>query len=649
MKWFRLSVIPAIALLVNGGLGAQDAPALAVGEMQLHQIWATPSAYTADTGASLPTFSQSPTLDAAVASGDLPPVEDRLPAEPLVVLGVDGPGLYGGTLFGATYDVGLATAMRDETSLILNKHSFTADPYPNVAKSYEAVDDRSAVWEVKLREGLLWSDGTPYTSADITFWWDDMILNTDITPQLRPQYKGVMLDAIDRYTVRFDFGNPTDFIAKIGGFGPVTRHPRHYLEQFHAEYTSEADLADMVKKSGFESWTQFFLDRADYNEGTNVDKPTLEPWKLSQAPPAEPVIWTRNSYFWVVDTQGQQLPYLDDRWVSIVGDQEVVKLRALNGDVDYSSFDIDVYTLARKAEQDGIVRVYIQDNPALVASQLDFNVTHPDPVVREVFQNPRFKRAISHAIDRDLINEILYEGLSYPSQVSPLPSSPYFSEALQNEATAHDVELANGILDELGHTRNDDGVRTFPNGEPMALTFLSFDTGGLPKHAEIIADGLKQIGVELTVRFVDWGVLAQARQAGDYDGLLIWQSWGTNEGLLVNDQAAHFVPNQPLNLWSPKWRDYTMSGGEHGEEPIPIVQEALDYYLRAQATLDLEERKELFGHVLEISRENLWSIGTVRHPGIVIMVTPEMRGIPSGRLPMFRGDHGRRDAFWKAQ
>ena len=344
MKWFRFSVIPAIVLLVNGGLGAQDAPALAVGEMQLHQIWATPSAYTADTGASLPTFSQSPTLDAAVASGDLPPVEDRLPAEPLVVLGVDGPGLYGGTLFGATYDVGLATAMRDETAIVLNKHSFTADPYPNVAKSYETVDDRAAVWEVKLREGLLWSDGTPFTTADLTFWWNDIILNTDITPQLRPQYKGVNLDVIDQYTVRFDFGNPTDFVAKIGGFNPITRHPRHYLEQFHAEYASEADLAAMVKKSGFESWTQFFLDRADYNEYSNVDKPTLEPWKLSQAPPAEPVIWTRNPYYWVVDTQGQQLPYFEDRWMSVLGDQEVVKLKALNGEVDYSFLDVDVYT-----------------------------------------------------------------------------------------------------------------------------------------------------------------------------------------------------------------------------------------------------------------------------------------------------------------
>ena len=648
MKWLRLGVIPAIALLVNGGLAAQDA-GLAAGAMQLHQVWATPSAYTADTGASLPAFSQSPTLDAAVASGDLPPVEERLPIEPLVVLGVDGPGLYGGTFFNATYDVGLATALRDETAIILNKHSFTADPYPNVTKSYTAVDDASSVWELRLREGLRWSDGTPFTTADFTFWWDDVILNEDITPQLRPQYRGVTITAIDDYTVQFDFGVPADFVARGGGFNPITRFPRHYLEQFHAEYASESDLADMVKKSGFESWTQFFLDRADYNEYGNVDKPTLEPWELSEAPPSDPVIWTRNPYFWVVDTEGKQLPYFEDRRTSVLGDQEVVKLKALNGEVDYSFLDIDVYTLAKRAEQDGIVRVYVQDNPALVASQLDFNLNHPDPVMREVFWNPQFKRAISHAIDRELINQILYEGLSYPSQVSPLPSSPYFSEALQNEATAYDVELANSILDELGHARNDAGVRTFPNGEPMALTFLSFDTGGLPTHAEIITDGLKEIGVELTVRFVDWGVLTQARNAGDYDGVLIWESWGTNEGLLVNDQAAHFVPNQPLNFWTPKYRDYTMSGGEQGEEPNAIVQEALDYYLRAQATLDLEERKELFGHVLEIARENLWSIGTVRHPGFVIMVTPEMRGIPGGRQPMFRGDHGRRDAFWKAQ
>ena len=348
MKWLRFGVIPAIALLVNGGLAAQDA-GLGAGEMQLHQVWATPSAYTADTGANLPAFSQSPTLDAAVASGDLPPVEDRLPIEPLVVLGVDGPGLYGGTFFNATYDVGLATALRDETAIILNKHSFTADPYPNVTKSYTAVDDSSSVWELKLREGLLWSDGTPFTTADFTFWWDDVILNTDITPQLRPQYRGVTITAIDDYTVQFDFGVPADFVARGGGFNPITRFPRHYLEQFHAEYANESDLADMVKKSGFESWTQFFLDRADYNEYGNVDKPTLEPWELSDAPPADPVIWTRNPYFWVVDTEGKQLPYFEDRRTSVLGDQEVVKLKALNGEVDYSFLDIDVYTLAKKS------------------------------------------------------------------------------------------------------------------------------------------------------------------------------------------------------------------------------------------------------------------------------------------------------------
>ena len=156
------------------------------------------------------------------------------PIEPLVVLGVDGPGLYGGTFFNATYDVGLATALRDETAIILNKHSFTADPYPNVTKSYTAVDDSSSVWELKLREGLLWSDGTPFTTADFTFWWDDVILNTDITPQLRPQYRGVTITAIDDYTVQFDFGVPADFVARGGGFNPITRFPRHYLEQFHA-------------------------------------------------------------------------------------------------------------------------------------------------------------------------------------------------------------------------------------------------------------------------------------------------------------------------------------------------------------------------------------------------------------------------------
>ena len=269
--------------------------------------------------------------------------------------------------------------------------------------------------------------------------------------------------------------------------------------------------------------------------------------------------------------------------------------------------------------------------------------------MREVFWNPQFKRAISHAIDRELINQILYEGLSYPSQVAPLPSSPYFSEAVQNEATAHDVELANSILDELGHARNDAGVRTFPNGEPMALTFLSFDTGGLPTHAEIITDGLKEIGVELTVRFVDWGVLTQARNAGDYDGVLIWESWGTNEGLLVNDPGRPLRAEpaaQLLDAEVPRLHDVRWRAGRRAERDRCRKRSTTICAPRRRWTW--KERKELFGHVLEISRQNLWSIGTVRHPGFVIMVTPEMRGIPGGRQPMFRGDHGRRDAFWKA-
>ncbi len=636
-----------VVMLLSGVIClAGVAPVLA--QSQTFQTWATPQEYERATGKKIEEFYEAPELRVLVAKGELPSLEERLPEEPLVVLGFDGEiGKYGGIFIrGITSPASLGEVM--DTNLIMSKHSWTADIYPNICKSYE-MRDEGREWIINLRKGLKWSDGTPYTADDAMFWYEDVALNEEITPNFPKLLENAKIEKIDDYAIRIRFSIPTDLHNRLHIGRLMTLFPKHYLKQFHPRYVDKDKLDKMTKEEGFDTWFQLFLDKADYAYNHNVDRPTLGPWMLVQAPPKDPVIYSRNPYYWAVDPAGQQLPYLDEQHQIMLGSFEVVNLRALAGELDWTNVvGVKLFALAKEEEQKGKVRVFRWGETAINAAQLEFNLTHKDPVIRKIFQDKRFRFAVSHAIDRDMISELVYLGMAEPWQVAPYETSPFYHEKLAHTALEYDLKKANRLLDEIGLDKKDaDGWRLRPDGKPLQITFISYDTGPMADIGEIVMDNLKAVGLNCNLRFVDFGFLIDKRNTNAHDAGFLWGSWGTNEGLYLGGEVNHFVPIKGPAFWSTLWYDWYSSKGERGEKPtIPAILEVVEAFEKASATMDPEEQKKWFKKVLDIAADNLWTIGTVKYVGYTVITSPKLRNVPTTFVAWGRGDNSGRIDSW---
>jgi len=604
-------------------------------------------------------YHEAPALAALVKAGKLPPVEERLPKEPLIVepRAKDGRiGKYGGVLRRATWDPGQATPTLDLRALLVGKHSCTVGFYPNVAKSYE-MRDGGREWIIQLREGLKWSDGHPFTVDDIMFMYEDVYLNTEVSPLPNPQFKSggevIKFEKLADYTLRIRAKEPYIIQEYTRMLFYCTGFPKHYLKQFHARYIGKDKASEMAKKMGFVSWDQMLLDRADAYEQTNPDKPSLEPWVLAQAPPDNPVIYRRNPYYWAVDKEGNQLPYIDEMRWDVTSDPEVVKLKSLAGELDFRAIqDVASYPMFKRAEKQGKIVVFRWAESAINASSVEFNLTHKDPVMQAIFRDKRFRFAVSHAIDRQMISELVWLGLGEPWQVAPYETSRFYNERLAHTALEYNPEKANKLLDEMGLDKRDaNGWRLRPDGKTLHIAFMAFNEAGLPQVSEIVLDNLKAVGLSANLRIVDLGYLSQQRDANAHDAAIIFHSWGTQDGMFLAGMANHLVAVSWLSFWAPEWTTWYRTGGEKGTKPIPEMLKALAAFEKARTTMDRKQQEKWFKVVTDIAADNLWTIGTVKYPGFTIVTNPKLRNVPRSFLAWggpspHHGDSGRPDLWF---
>ena len=450
-------------------------------------------------------FHQAPMLEIAEAAGKIPSLDERIPLEPLVINPPEQMGPYGGAwprFATGPQDIGIIKARLAYEGLV-RWGPMAKEILPNLAVSWDVADSARS-FTFKLRRGVRWSDGHPFTADDIVFWYERVIKNDDLTPSLPAAFvregRLMEMEKLDDYTVRFTFERPHGLFLKVLASGQsyeMADYPGHYLQQYHPDFVPVEELTARADSAGFDFWYQLWGDVRDWR---NKDLPRIWPWIIKEPPPTQPVVFERNPYYWKVDPNGNQLPYIDTMTFEIY-DPETINLKAINGEIGMQSRHISFtnYPLFMENRVKGGYRVLHWISGSGGANILGLNLNHKDPVLKGIFGDRRFRIALSHAIDRQAINDASFFGIGKPRQVSPPPTSSYYSPEYESAYIEHEPDRANALLDDMGLTRrNEDGVRLRPDGEPIDITIETTALNSMT--LELIAGSWTNVGVKTRVK-----------------------------------------------------------------------------------------------------------------------------------------------------
>jgi peptide/nickel transport system substrate-binding protein len=575
-----------------------------------------------------------------VSAGNLPPVDERLPANPRVIPVTEEIGQYGGTWFRAAVgpgDAGIINSRLSYETLV----RWTEDGsgvIPNVAESYEVNADATEITFV-LREGMKWSDGEPFTSDDLLFYYEDILLNPDLTPSFPnwmkdPTGQPGAIEKIDDRTFKFVFQDSFGlFIQILAGPSALnfTDYPKHYLTQFHPTYADAAELDTMTKDASFENWWELFNNKRNWQ---NPEQPHIWPWLPTRVPPDIPIVADRNPFYYKVDPEGNQLPYLDKIQFDVVENADLLNLKAVAGELDMQFRHIlwTNYPLFVENADAGDYRVMQWDLAEGSNCLLHPNMNHKDEVLRGLFQDRNFRIALSHGINRSQINELAYLGFGEPRQAALIPQSPYYKEEYATRYADHDPATANALLDELGLTdRDDEGFRLRPDGNPLSITIEYAPVFGPWRDVvQLITDHWKEIGIRGIPKEEDRALFNERGLAGEEMDMGIWIM---DRCLTPLIEPWYFFPYRGGTPPSTAglWWDWYTSGGASGEEPPAEVIQQYQLYDQIKGA-SAEELPGLAEQFFDNASENLWFIGTVGVLPHVGVVKNNFRNVPENAI-----------------
>ncbi len=620
---------PAVTVADMGGIAMGDYP-------QQFEL----SAFQEAAGCTME-FSANPEIEALNAAirgnGDLPPLAERLPSEPLVVVPYDSIGQYGGTL-----DV-LSNATEAGTSDFLSVRHVNLVRYsddlqtivPNIAKGWEWNEDYTQL-TFMLREGHKWSDGALFTSADVKFWHDNLMLDTNIFESPKDYVlvggEQMTVDAPDATTVVFNLPAPKPgLLAHFATSYAQGFQPKHFLGQFHPAINENADA--MAQEMGFENGYAVISAYYGSSDWTDTPSPLLSnPEKVGNlpadvVPTLESHIYisdttegrqlVANPYFHQVDTTGQQLPYISRQDEVYINDNEVRILKLVNGEVDYKSQSVRLESAPLLLENQESGDYSIQLKPTVGMPAFSFNLTSPDAAKAEVFGNLTFREAMSVAINRDELNEVGFFGQGTPTQILPFNPVPNFVDPKwASHMAQYDPELAKTKLDEIGMVDTDgDGFRELPNGDALVLN-MQFSTQGIAGNVvELVGQYWADVGVQTTVKEVTPDEYRSAQSSNLLD-VGLWQygaPLAIHSGLNSFFRAPFgtYFEHRTGMLWG-EWLD---TGGASGVEPPQFVKDLSDNIDAFQsATPGSDEQAALGAALVEGFVGNMVMIGTVSSP-----------------------------------
>jgi peptide/nickel transport system substrate-binding protein len=598
---------------------------------------------------------EPPALEAEIKAGTLPPLAKRLPEKPLVVKPA-ATGQYGGSLsmlIGRSRDVRMLVVY-GYARLVGYDQDFKI--VPDILESIDVKDDR--VFTMKLRKGHRWSDGQPFTSDDFRYFWEDVANDKELSPTGPPSDllingEAPKVEYPDKFTVRYSWSRPNaDFLPRMAGASPLfIFRPAHYLKNFHRKHNKKVEAEGGGSKRG---WAATHNREDNMYQYDNPKLPTLQPWINTSKPPADRFVAVRNPYFHRVDLQGRQLPYID-RIVLSVAEGKLIPAKTGSGESDLQARDVQFnnYTFLKKGEKTNNYRTLLWKTVRGSHFALFPNLNATDPVWRALLRDARFRHALSMAIDRGQVNQVLYFGLAQESNDTVVAESPLYKKEYQTRWAQYDKKAAAKLLDDLNLKRGPDGMRKLPDGRPLEIIV---ETAGESTEQtdvlEMIRETWREVGIKLFPKPSQREVLRNRVFSGEAL-MSVWS--GIENGIASADVSPEeLAPTNQQQLHWPKFGQHYETSGKSGEAPdIAEVAELLKLNAAWRNATARDERAKIWHRMLQIHSEQQFVIGVVNGVSQPVVVRNTLKNVPEKGI--YNWDPGaffgiyRPDTFWFAK
>jgi peptide/nickel transport system substrate-binding protein len=561
-------------------------------------------------------------VTALVDAGELPPVAERLPAEPFVWksdMMSDGVGQYGGVwrgvwavpLEGWNFAAGAIQgwfgieAIVQEEPMATGPMFLTTDvsPLPQLAKSWEWSEDGLQL-TMHLIEGIKWSDGDPFTTEDIMFLWEDNIHDPNVSTWTSADFwsiegQPITLEAPDDYTLLWTFPvpRPDKFLYNITNLN-FSPGPAHILKPFHPKYGG----------TDYQSYK-------DALPPNSLPVVTLGPWVPVEYTTDEFLVMRRNPYYWKVDSNGCQLPYLDEVQFTYSKTGATRTLNTIAGTADHSNVEnIETMDETVRQSQDPNAPFRVEWGPETLGFNVEVNqakflgvANDRDRAVRDLLIDTRFRRALTQAIDRDGLARSLTNGPFFRAWPGGIFPGSQFYDVNSVVYYPYSPETSKALLAEIGLEDTDgDNVVNWTEG-PMAgqnveiALFTGEDNTAGQSLGPALVLFFQDIGIKINFRTLAGTAMTENERAGTWE-LRIGrpgQAWAT-----PNIRCTNIAPVSDVSLG---WH----RAGTEAEEFQDFEQQLIDISNQFCLENDFDASYALMSEYNRIHTENVYSLGLV--------------------------------------
>ena len=582
-------------------------------------------------GAEGMTYSQSPYFDGM----DLPAVEDRMPvASDIMVETMDEIGQYTSTFTQAQGSSNWTTGKMTEEALFRFKTDGTVEP--NVAKGYDVNED-ATVWTIYLREGMKWSDGVDFTAEDCRFFYEEILLSgfsgksvwgaVKATNPATGEEEVAKIEVLDAYTFTMTFcASKPAFLEELAINGKWFFAPKHWMTQLMYTYIGEEKALALAYEMGGYTDLATFDQIISYYYWLVPGRPTLRAWQLTGSFADDVFTMERNPYYWKVDAEGKQLPYIDSLVFMRYQDDSQPLLWCLDGSIDVYSASWSNIVELKEAEADGRVKVNMWNNTAWAGNAIQLNQSTKDDNERALFQNINFRHALSVAVNREDICELVDDGFSTPSQSAPQEGQQGYDEEWVNKWTEYDPELAKSLLAECGLTLGSDGTWYYADGTQVVIHMIYQDEA-YATFAELLVKYFSEVGLTVYQNLYDRSYIETLTDANEYELMI-----NPNEKLAtvnIGLRPDYLVPTRAYPPWAGAFGAwYDTSDGDDGMEPTEEVKALLALYDQFKQSTDAAEREELCLQMLNMHKENVWEIGYTSPVQTLFVTNAKLHNFP---------------------